>query len=98
MSQDQKITSLYVAPEQAVARKRPGWTDHPNPQARHVETYEEHTVKTSEYARMAEYEQSYWWHLGRLEIIQLYMKRAVRNKPTSIILNVGCSTGGTINA
>jgi SAM-dependent methyltransferase len=54
-------------------------------------------VKTSEYARMAEYEQSYWWHLGRLEIIQIYMKRAVRNKSTSIILNVGCGTGGMIN-
>ncbi|MFY9807708.1 MAG: class I SAM-dependent methyltransferase [Pseudonocardiaceae bacterium] len=54
-------------------------------------------MKTSEYARMAEYEQSYWWHLGRLRIIQTYMKRAVQNKSTPIILNVGCGTGGTIN-
>jgi SAM-dependent methyltransferase len=54
-------------------------------------------VQTSEYARMAEYEQSYWWHLGRLEIIQTYLKRVSRNKSEPTILNVGCGTGGTID-
>ncbi|MFZ0121741.1 MAG: class I SAM-dependent methyltransferase [Pseudonocardiaceae bacterium] len=53
-------------------------------------------MEKSEYARMAEHEQNYWWHLGRLEIIQTYMKRALRNRSNSIILNVGCGTGGTI--
>lgn len=66
-------------------------------ETRRIRPYEENTVKTSEYARMAEYEQSYWWHLGRLEIIRTYMKRAVQNRSTPIILNVGCGTGGTIN-
>lgn len=51
----------------------------------------------SEYARLAEFEQNYWWHQGRLEIIQNYMKRASRNNPNSAILNVGCGTGGTID-
>ncbi len=54
-------------------------------------------MKKSEYARMAEHEQSYWWHLGRLEIIRTYVKRASRNMPNSAILNVGCGTGGTID-
>lgn len=54
-------------------------------------------MQKSEYARLAEYEQSYWWHLGRLEIIQTYMKCASRNRPNSVILNVGCGTGGTID-
>jgi SAM-dependent methyltransferase len=54
-------------------------------------------VEKSEYARLAEYEQSYWWHQGRLEIIQTYMKWASRNRSTPTILNVGCGTGGTIN-
>jgi SAM-dependent methyltransferase len=54
-------------------------------------------VKKSEYARMADYEQNYWWHVGRLEIIQTYVKRASRNKSHSTILNVGCGTGGTID-
>lgn len=54
-------------------------------------------MKKSEYARMAEHEQSYWWHLGRLEIIQTYVKRASRNRSNPAILNVGCGTGGTID-
>ncbi len=54
-------------------------------------------MNKSEYARLAEYEQNYWWHQGRLEIIQTYMKRASRNSPNSAILNVGCGTGGTID-
>jgi SAM-dependent methyltransferase len=58
--------------------------------------YEESTVEKSEYARLAEYEQTYWWHQGRLEIIQTYMKRASRNRFSPAILNVGCGTGGTI--
>lgn len=53
-------------------------------------------MEKSEYARLAEYEQSYWWHQGRLEIIQTYMRRASRNRSSPAILNVGCGTGGTI--
>ncbi len=53
-------------------------------------------MEKSEYARLAEYEQSYWWHQGRLEIIQTYMRWASRNTSSSAILNVGCGTGGTI--
>jgi SAM-dependent methyltransferase len=53
-------------------------------------------MKKSEYARLAEYEQSYWWHVGRLEIIRTYMACASQNGPNSVILNVGCGTGGTI--
>jgi len=58
--------------------------------------YEEIAVKTNEYARMAQHEQSYWWHVGRLEIIQTYLKHVSRNKSNSAILNIGCGTGGTI--
>src|ERR1700719_1796057 len=58
--------------------------------------YEEIAVKTNEYARMAQHEQSYWWHVGRLEIIQTYLKHVSRNKSNSAILNIGCGTGGAI--
>lgn len=53
---------------------------------------------------MAEREQTYWWHVGRLNIIKAYIERALRGwkqqaaggkKPR--ILNVGCGTGGTID-
>ena len=46
---------------------------------------------------MAEREQSYWWHLGRLRIIQSYIQRATSNKHQLKILNIGCGTGGTID-
>ena len=53
-------------------------------------------MKKVEYARMAEYEASYWWHLGRLRIIETKIKQFVGNKKKLAILNVGCGTGGTI--
>lgn len=53
-------------------------------------------MKTSEYARMAEYEQTYWWHLGRLKIIETYLKKAHKKPENAKILNVGCGTGGTL--
>lgn len=47
---------------------------------------------------MAQHEQTYWWHLGRLQIIDTYLKKALPEHTPSIrkILNVGCGTGGTV--
>jgi SAM-dependent methyltransferase len=53
-------------------------------------------MKTSEYAIMAEREKTYWWHVGRLRIIQTYVQLVVKNKSVKI-LNVGCGTGGSID-
>lgn len=46
---------------------------------------------------MAEREQTYWWHIGRLRIIQTYLRSIKGTKRTLHILNVGCGTGGTID-
>lgn len=46
---------------------------------------------------MAEREQTYWWHLGRLRIIQTYVQLLRGGKKQLKILNVGCGTGGTID-
>lgn len=54
-------------------------------------------MNTTEYATMAEREQTYWWHIGRLEIIRSYIKGAKRKNGNFKILNVGCGTGGTID-
>lgn len=53
-------------------------------------------MKANEYAALAERETSYWWHLGRLKIIQGYISRAIAKKTKPTILNVGSGTGGTI--
>ncbi len=56
-------------------------------------------MKTVEYKRMADYERTYWWHLGRLEIIRSYLGLATKHhtKKNLRILNIGCGTGGTID-
>src|SRR5579884_1252614 len=44
---------------------------------------------------MAEREKTYWWHLGRLKIIESYINKLAKESNLRI-LNVGCGTGGTI--
>lgn len=46
---------------------------------------------------MAEREQTYWWHLGRLRIIQSYVQHVKNGKKKFTVLNIGCGTGGTID-
>lgn len=55
-------------------------------------------MKKAEYARMAERESSYWWHLGRLRIIETYLQQATKGKDKKKvrILNIGAGTGGTL--
>lgn len=54
-------------------------------------------MQKAEYIRMAERETSYWWHLGRLHLIEAYLKQVSKSKKPLKILNVGCGTGGTIS-
>ncbi len=53
-------------------------------------------MKTVEYSRMAEREKAYWWHVGRLAIIDSWLQTWVKPKKNAKILNVGCGTGGTL--
>lgn len=53
-------------------------------------------MKIDEYARMAQNEKEYWWHIGRLKIIETELRRFCGNRTDLRILNVGCGTGGTI--
>ncbi|MDL2341613.1 MAG: class I SAM-dependent methyltransferase [Patescibacteria group bacterium] len=50
-----------------------------------------------EYQRMASREKNYWWHLGRLRIVETYIKKISNDRKDIKILNVGCGTGGTIS-
>ena len=53
-------------------------------------------MKKTEYDRMAYREKTYWWHIGRLRIINAYLTMAVNDKKNKRILNIGCGTGGTV--
>ena len=45
---------------------------------------------------MAQHEKTYWWHVGRLQIIKKELARQTGNKKPLKILNIGCGTGGTV--
>jgi SAM-dependent methyltransferase len=55
-------------------------------------------MNIEEYDRLARYEESYWWHIGRNFIVhrqlELVAKRLGR-RPLRI-LNIGCGTGGAV--
>lgn len=55
-------------------------------------------MKISEYEKMANAEDNYWWHIGRKSIIERRLKSVTKTdeREDVRILNIGCGTGGTI--
>lgn len=53
-------------------------------------------MNISEYKEMSEREENYWWHTGRMSIINKQLHKLIKNNKKYKILNVGCGTGGTI--
>lgn len=49
-----------------------------------------------EYKRMEQHEKTYWWHVGRLQIIKKELTRQIGSNRSLKILNIGCGTGGTV--
>ncbi len=45
---------------------------------------------------MEQHEKTYWWHAGRLRIIEKELARQTDRKKSLKILNIGCGTGGTV--
>ena len=54
-------------------------------------------MNTAEYFEMEKHESSYWWHVGRIRIIDNQHKIHLKNGKKHKMLNVGCGTGGTID-
>jgi ubiquinone/menaquinone biosynthesis C-methylase UbiE len=52
-------------------------------------------MKKTEYEQMSLREETYWWHVGRLSIVDSLLSKFDK-KNENKILNIGCGTGGTI--
>jgi SAM-dependent methyltransferase len=52
-------------------------------------------VETAAYETLAAMESHYWWHVGRLRILDRQVHRIAAGRRLRI-LNVGCGTGGTV--
>jgi ubiquinone/menaquinone biosynthesis C-methylase UbiE len=52
-------------------------------------------MEPSEYAKLAAFEETYWWHVGRRSIVARQLRKL--NQHGLSILNVGGGTGGTVN-
>lgn len=53
-------------------------------------------MKKRAYVELAKLEKSFWWHVGRMNIIDKQLRSLSKNKDDLAILNIGAGTGGTI--
>ncbi len=53
-------------------------------------------MNIAEYKKMSEREDTYWWHTGRMNIIDKQLAKLFKGEGELKILNIGCGTGGTI--
>jgi ubiquinone/menaquinone biosynthesis C-methylase UbiE len=60
-------------------------------------------MKTTEYNTLSDLEDTYWWHVGRLALIEEIIRNSLNEKVPSnntnkkLLLNIGSGTGGTVN-
>lgn len=50
-------------------------------------------MELSEYGRMEQEEQNYWWHIGRREVLQKVLGKHIPQGQNLDILDMGCGTG-----
>src|SRR5882724_6383226 len=53
-------------------------------------------MELTEYAKLAAFENKYWWHVGRRSIVARQIVKLHRERHDLHILNVGSGTGGTV--
>jgi SAM-dependent methyltransferase len=50
-------------------------------------------MKTEGYSILFDFEQKYWWHVGRRKILKVFLKRYCSKNRNMQILDIGCGTG-----
>jgi SAM-dependent methyltransferase len=53
-------------------------------------------MENSEYQKLYELEDSYWWFVGRRKLVEVLIETWIRPEPVDPILDVGCGTGGNL--
>jgi len=51
-------------------------------------------MESAEYKRMRAFEEFYWWHVGRRNIVERILRRILGKQAS--ILEIGCGTGGNL--
>lgn len=51
----------------------------------------------AEYEKMENFEKKYWWHLGRLYLIQTLLKKHLNLHSSNKLFEIGSGTGATLN-
>lgn len=54
-------------------------------------------MNSNEYEELYQFEDTYWWHVGRRSIIRRILRRSLKNRSRPRILDVGCGTGGMLS-
>ena len=52
-------------------------------------------MNLDEFQRNFEVETTYWWNVGRFKIIESFIRRYIKPRPDSKLVDLGCGTGGT---
>jgi SAM-dependent methyltransferase len=53
-------------------------------------------MEHTEYQKLYELEDSYWWFVGRRKLVEVLIETWIRPEPVEPILDVGCGTGGNL--
>jgi SAM-dependent methyltransferase len=53
-------------------------------------------VERDEHERLAELEETYWWHVARRHLIRTLLSKTLRSNSAREVLDVGCGAGGNL--